>query len=133
MIEKEKVSKFLLWLGSLLMLVVSIVLLWKTNQKRLINAGNILVSVEIVEAPNKCSNIGKRGGYCTLKYNSKTFVKRAGNKFCHLVSGKMNLKMLTNKERNTFIFVGEYESAQFLYGGFLFMIGLIIMIKIFYN
>lgn len=74
-----------------------------------VDESKIYIEATILEAPYDCSNISSRAGFCKLKYNDKVFVKRAGNKFCHLVTGKEKVKMLTNKDGDVLLFPNEFS------------------------
>ena len=93
------------------------------------NDNPIKVIAEVIEYPSDCSKISTRGGYCKLKYKGKIYIKRAGNKFCNLVSGKDTVVVLTNKNEDELLFIGEYESSQFISGFFIMIVSIIIIIK----
>ena len=76
----------IMFYGGLLLILISIILFWRYIQEKNIYERSELVTLEIIESPDNCNNISTRGGYCTLKYNNDTLVKRAGNKFCLEVS-----------------------------------------------
>ncbi len=56
------------------------------------------ITLNVIEAPKNCNNISSRRGFCKLEYNGKIYVERAGNKFCHLVSGKSKGKNVDKQE-----------------------------------
>ncbi len=126
---KKMALNILLRAGSILIIIVSCMLIWKTYTKKIINETGIEVLVKIIESPRSCENITTRTGYCKLEYNGEIFIKRAGNKFCHFVSGEKTVKMLTNEKKDELLFIGEYDPTQYLYAIILFMIGVIIIIK----
>lgn len=127
MILKVKFLRNLLTLVGAFIILISSVIIWKNFIKKSIHDKGRKVEVIVLEAPSSCENITKRGGYCKLEYNGRVHVKRAGNKFCHLVSGKENVTMLTNGKE--VIFLQEYSGAPFVYGLILVVIGIIVMIK----
>lgn len=112
---------------------ISLIILSNAFKQREMNENPIKVTVEIIESPSDCSKITTRGGYCKLKYKGKVYVKRAGNKFCHLVSGKDTVVVLTNKSQDKLLFVDEYDSNQFIYGIFIMIVSIVIVIKGFRN
>ncbi len=124
---KIKFLRNLLILGGVFIIIISSIIIWKNFVKKEIYDEGSKVEVTVLEAPSSCKNITKRRGYCKLQYNGKVYVKRAGNKFCHLVSGKKNVTMLTNGEE--IIFLQEYSGEPFVYGLILVAIGIIIIIK----
>ena len=70
------------------------------------------VVVEIIEAPSDCDRIGRRGGFCKLKFNGSILIKKTGRKYCELVEGKKEIIMLTNYEQDKLIFLNEYEKEH---------------------
>lgn len=83
----------------------------------------------IIEAPENCENISSRGGFCKLEYNGKIYVERAGNKFCHLVSGKTEVKMLTNQNYSDLIVPDEFNNFEFASGFILLAFAIFLIIK----
>ncbi|CAA0241868.1 hypothetical protein [Tenacibaculum maritimum] len=113
-----------------LIFLISIVGLWTTYNKKVINENGIKVIANIIESPINCLNIkSRKDGYCKLEWKGKVYVKRAGKKFCHLVSGKKKIEMLTDAENEKLIFVDEYDSSQFGYSFMLMLISFIVIYK----
>jgi hypothetical protein len=110
-------------------MIIGVIGIWKTNEEFKLTNNGIGVVAKVIEAPNSCENISTRGGYCKLQYNNKIFIKRAGNKFCHLVSNKETVKMISNKIGSELIFENEYEKSEFIYSGLISLMGLFIAIK----
>ncbi|WP_299187683.1 hypothetical protein [uncultured Aquimarina sp.] len=119
----------LLTLAGLLMLVISSFIIWGNLIDRDINENGIKIIAKIIESPLSCKKITKRGGYCKLVYNGKIYVEKAGKKFCHLVSGKKEVSMLTNKEGDKLLFPGQYDNFEFLSGFLLALISIGVIIK----
>ena len=90
---------------------------------------NKVVTAKVIEAPDSCKNITKRGGYCKLLYREKIFVIKAGKKFCHLVSNREYVKMLTNEENDELIFPNKYKPIDFLFSLILFLLGVYTIVK----
>ncbi|WP_139856476.1 hypothetical protein [Aequorivita sinensis] len=99
---------------SVLILLVSFIGFWKTNEKRKIDSEGYEVIAEVVYCPENCATINYRLRHCKLKYNNKIFVKDIDLELCQLISEKEEIKMLTNKTRSRLLFEGEYESGDFL-------------------
>ncbi len=123
------VGKYGLLIGSIFIIVISSVLLYKTYEEYTITKEGNEVIVKILEAPDPCDTIGKRGGYCRLLFIDEVFVKKAGREFCHLVSQKDFVKMYTNPKRTVLIFNEEHQAIDFLYGFLLLAFGLVIAVK----
>lgn len=115
--------------GFSLMIVVSLMIVWKTFEKKNIAETGKTVIVDVIEAPADCSEVTTRTGYCKLRYKGEVFGKRAGNKFCHLVSNSSTVTMLTNKDENILLFVGEYDPLQFLYAVLIFLIAIVVGLR----
>lgn len=115
--------------GCLLMVVVSFMIIWKTFEKKNITETGKTVSVDVIEAPADCSKVTTRTGYCKLRYKGEIFGKRAGNKFCSLVSKNTVVSMLTNEDEDVFLFIDEYDPIEFLYSIAIIFIAIIIGIK----
>lgn len=115
-----------------LMAVISCVIISRTFEKRSIQERNEEVLAEILEAPNSCDNLGRRPPYSKIKYNNRVYIKKTGYQFCRLVSNRDNMKMLINEEGDELLFPNEYDPTQFLYGGLLLLIAVIIFIRKFW-
>lgn len=116
-----------MFFGGVLLIFIALASFWGFYSKKVIAERNELVKVQIIEAPEDCNNIPDRGGYCTFKYDDEIFVRRAGNKFCDQVVNQKQVLMLTNEQKSTFIFQGEYKSFEILYSILLFFLGIYIM------
>ena len=127
-----KLTKYPLTIIGLIMLVISCMLIWKNFERKWINDRGFEVAAIIFESPSSCDNIRKRTGYCKLEYDGKIYVKRAGNKFCHLVSGKETVTMLTNEDGSELLFPEEYKVEQFVYAFILIIISTLIIRKAIY-
>lgn len=64
-----------------------------------------------------------------MEYHGKIYVERAGNKFCHLVSGKKKVKMLTNENLSDLIFPDEFNDFEFASGFILFAFAIFLIFK----
>lgn len=123
----------LFFIGVLLMVVISAVILFKTFEKKEIISENIEVVAEVLESPNSCEDLGRRPPYSKIKYRDKVFIKKTGNNICHLVSQKKFVKMYSNKNGDEIIFLEEYDPMQFLYAILIFVIAVGISIRKFYS
>ena len=128
MLKNFNWNRLLSILGFLVFLI-SLIILWNAFRDREINENSVKITVEVIEYPSDCSKISTRGRYCKLKYKGKVYVKRAGNKFCNLVSGKDTIVVLTNKNEDKLLFIDEYESNQFMSGFIIMIVSIIIIIK----
>lgn len=111
------------------MITVAFLLIYKTYEKKEIVEANMIVIMDVIEAPLSCRNLSTRGGYCKLLFKGEIYGKKAGNKFCYLVSDNNQVRMLSNKDQDNFIFEGEYDPMQFVFAFLLIFIGVIILIK----
>ena len=119
-------------LGVALMATVSCIIILKTFEKKYITEENLEVIAKIIEAPSSCKNLGRRPPYSKIEYNDQIFIKKTGNEFCHLVSKKDSVKMLTNKKGDELLFPNEYNPTQFVYGSLLLLTAIIITVKKFW-
>jgi hypothetical protein len=87
------------------------------------------ILAKVLEAPTDCNKISSRGGYCTLEYQNRKYVIKAGNKFCYLVSGQKTVKMLTDEEGTDLSFPGEFTYFELFLGLLFLAIGLFCVIK----
>ena len=94
-----------------------------------INENGEQVLATIKEAPLNCKKINSRTGYCKLEFEGKIYIKRAGKKFCHLVSNRKVVKVLTDENRTNLLFPEEYESSQFTVAFIMMFISLLIIFK----
>lgn len=124
-----KSAKFLLPIASICMLTIGVMLFWQADQKRKITEMNLIVMAQIIEAPKSCKDVTTRGGYCKLRYNGKTFGKKAGIKFCPLLEGKTEVTMLSNKNGNKLLFPNEYQFRDYIFSILICIIALIIFFK----
>jgi hypothetical protein len=120
-------NKILIFLSSLLLLV-SLVILKGVKDREGVHLDNNQVFVNVVEAPKDCSKITSKGGYCTLEYNGKLYTKRAGNKFCYLVSNRETVKMLISGNSERLLFLDEYDSTDYLFGFIIMFLSIIFII-----
>lgn len=111
------------------MLAIGAMLIWQTDQERKITELNIIVTVQIIEAPLSCKEVTTRGGYCKLKYNEEIFGKKAGIKFCPLLEGKTDVNMLSNEEGTKLLFPEEYQSQDYIFATLLCLISVIIFLQ----
>ncbi|MFC4267685.1 hypothetical protein [Polaribacter marinivivus] len=118
-------SNKLLLILSFLVLGISLILFWGTYEKMIVEKNQIKVYAKVIEAPEDCSSVTSRGGYCNLEYNGKIYVKKAGIKFCDLVSNKEQVLMLTNKNRNKLFFIGSYKEEDYIYSLLIFILSII--------
>ena len=124
------IANYGLIFGGLFMLLIGTLGLNKAKTQMEITEEARKVTVEIIEAPSDCERIGRRGGFCKLKYNDKVFNKKTGRKFCRLVEGKKEITMFTNAEKDKLIFLNEYEKEHNWISGIgLCLFGIIITYK----
>ncbi|GAA4276819.1 hypothetical protein GCM10022259_15430 [Aquimarina mytili] len=115
------------------MIIISIITIIKTYEKKIISEKGIEVVAEVITAPNTCDNYRRRPPYSKIKFNNKIFIKKIEKDYCHWVSQKKTVKMLTNEKKNTLIFVNEYDPNQFVFGVLLMIIGIVISVKKLYD
>lgn len=126
---KNFITNNLLLFGGLLMMFISCMVIWGILIDYDIYKNGFEITANVIEAPENCENIPSRGGYCKLEYNGKIYVERAGNKFCHLVSGKKQVKMLTNEKLSALIFPDEFNDFEFVSGFILFAFAIFVISK----
>ena len=126
---KLLLSYNLLPLGGLFILFISVMVAWGNFIDYDIHKNGFPVTAQVVEAPIDCDNISRRGGFCKLEYNGKIYVEKAGRKFCHLVSGKETVKMITNNEAESLLFPDEFSDFEFVSPFILLVFALFVMIK----
>lgn len=116
-------------MGVILMATISVVILVKTYEKKVVNETNLIVEATIIESPKSCKNIGRRPPVSKIQYKGKIFIKKTGNKFCSQVVNKNKINMLSNEKGDILLFPNEYDSMQFVYGVILFGVSILITIK----
>lgn len=126
---KDFINNNLLLFGGIVVLFMSSMVIWGNLIDYDIYRNGIEITANIIEAPEDCENISSRGGFCKLEYNGKIYVERAGNKFCHLVSGKKKVKMLTNENYSDLIFPDEFNNFEFASGFILLAFAIFVIIK----
>lgn len=130
--KKNRFNIFYL-IGVTLMIVVSIVLLINTYEKKEIINEGIQVIAKVIESPNSCENLGRRPPYCKLKYKNKVFIKNTENNICYLVSQKEFVNVYSNKDGDEIIFLEEYNPMEFLYAILIMIIAIVIGLKKIYT
>jgi len=123
------ISKNILGIGGLILLFISVMIIWGNLIDYNIFKNGFEVNAKVVEAPENCLNISSRGGFCKLQYNNKMYVVKAGKKFCHLVSQKNEVKMLTDENLSQLLFPGEFNDFEFASGFILFTLATFIIFK----
>jgi hypothetical protein len=126
---KNFITNNLLLFGGLLMMFISCMVIWGNLIDYDIYKNGFEITANVIEAPENCENISSRGGYCKLEYNGKIYVERAGNKFCHLVSGKKKVRMLTNEKLSALIFPDKFNDFEFVSGFILFAFAIFVISK----
>ena len=126
---KKDWSRIVFLVGVVLMFAVSSIVIIKTFEKKAIQEKNIEVIAKVIEAPISCKDLGRRPPYSKIEYNNQLFIKKTGNQFCHLVSKREFVVMLTNEKGDELLFPNEYDPIQFVYGVALLLIAISISIK----
>lgn len=106
---------------SVLVLLISSIGFWETNENRKVDSEGFEVIAEVVYCSENCSEVNYRLRHCKLQYNNKIFIKDVDINLCQLISGKKEIKMLTNKKGSRLLFEGEYEEGDFVFS-FLLLI-----------
>ncbi len=126
---KNLITNNLLALGGFVMLFISCMGIWGNLIDYDIYKNGFEITANVIEAPENCDIISSRGGFCKLEYNGKIYIEKAGNKFCYLVSGKKQVKMLTNKNLSALIFPGEFNDFEFASGFILLGFAIFLFVK----
>lgn len=93
---------------------------------------NEKVSVRVIECDTNPSFSGRHGRnrYIKFEYNNKVHVKRTSLKYCKKIEGELYIEMLTNKEKDRFVFIGELdETIEHISSLLLITIGFFITYK----
>lgn len=125
---KSLLSFNLLPIGGLFLFFISFMVVWGNLIDYNVYENGFLVNVTVLEAPVSCDNISSRGGFCTLEYRGNKYITRAGNKFCHLVSGQKSVQMITDKKATKLLFPDEFTYFEFLSGFVLMAFALYVII-----
>lgn len=112
-------------------IIVGLLISWGNLIDYNIYKNGFPIMAKVLEAPTDCNKISSRGGYCTLEYQNRKYVIKAGNKFCYLVSGTRTVQMLTDDSGEDLLFPGEFTYFEFSTGFIFIAIGIIIVIKYF--
>ena len=126
---KNLITNNLLALVGFVMLFISCMGIWGNLIDYDIYKNGFEITANVIEAPENCDNISSRGGFCTLVYNGKIYIEKAGNKFCHLVSGKKTVQMLTNTNLSDLIFPEEFNYFEFTSGFILLAFAIFLFVK----
>lgn len=119
----------LLPIGGLFLFFISFMGVWGNLIDYNIYINGFFVNATILEAPVTCENISSRGGFCTLEYKGNKYITRAGNKFCHLVSGQNSVQMITDRNAAKLLFPNEFTYFEFLSGFVLLAFALYVIIS----
>lgn len=119
---KQKIKHIILITLSFLILSISFIGFWTTNEKRKIDSEGFEVFAEVIYYPENCSTIYYRYRHCKLKYNDKIFIKDIDLKMCDFISDKNEIKMLTNEKGTRLMFEEEYEAGDFIFSFFLLIL-----------
>ena len=112
--NKKNKNKILIAL-SVLILSISFIGFWRTNEKRKIDSEGFEVFAEVIYCTENCSTENYRTRHCKLKYDGKIFVKDIDLEMCEFISGKKEIKMLTNEKGSRLLFEEEYEAGDFVF------------------
>ena len=119
------ISKYGLLFGGISIFAVSLIVIRNGFLEKDLIEENRIVNVQILELLESRSNY-----YLKLQYDNQSFVERIDADNFRRIKGKNEVRMLTNKENNKFIFSNSFkQNNNFLYGSLLGLIGLIIIYK----
>jgi hypothetical protein len=110
-------------------IIVGLLVSWGNLIDYSIYKNGFPIIAKVLEAPTDCNKISSRGGFCTLEYQNRKYVIRAGNKFCYLVSGQKTVEMLTDVDGTDLSFPGEFTYSELFLGFLFFIFGLFCVIK----
>lgn len=123
-------SNRILSLGGFFIFLIGGIGIYNSYIEKQITKANKAVLVDVID----CYRTARGDNFFKFTFEGKKFVKRTKYLFCRRISGKEKVKMLTNKDKNTFIFSDELEvNDNFGYGIVLALIGLFIVYKGFRN
>ncbi|MEN3323580.1 hypothetical protein VP395_07565 [Mariniflexile soesokkakense] len=111
-------------IGGFFMILISCIVLRNGYLDEKITEKNNYVKVRVVD----CYEYGKRNYFLKFEYDEKTYVKRTKALYCEKVSGKNEIEILINDNKDGFILLDEYEN-DFTFGIILFSISLVIIYK----
>ncbi len=107
------------------MLPISLILIRNASIDKEITELNNQVKVQIVEWSKN-----RKSQFVKFKYGNQNISKRTSTDFYRKFRDKKEVTMLTNREKDRFIFPGEFEQENgYLYGTILVLVSLFIVYK----
>ena len=120
------IVKYGLIIGGIFMLLLSSIIIRNGYLDQEITERNEKVTVKVID----CYETGKRNYFLKFEFKNKEFVKRTKAQYCRKLVNKNETEMLTNKNRDRFIFSDELDTDNdFLFGFILSGIALVIIFK----
>lgn len=131
---KDKILIFLyrygLIIGGVFMLLVSLIILRNGYLDKQMTEKNEKVTVKVIG----CTKDRNGNYFFEFEFDNEVFLKRTKAQYCRYLKNENEAIMLTNKNRDRFIFRNEYKTNNNFIYGILFMgIALVIVFKGFKN
>ena len=108
------------------MLVISSIIIRNGYLDKEITERNEKVVVRVID----CYETGKKNYFLKFAFENNIVVKRTKAKYCRNLKNTNQTELLTNENRDRYIFIDEYETDNdFLFGFILSGVALIIIFK----
>lgn len=112
--------------GGILILMIALALLVKGIDQYRLTTRSETVVVKVVDCYKQTSHRSRY--FLKFKYENQIYIKRIKGVQCQNLKKVDSLKLLTNRERNKFIFVDELKRDNgFVYSFIFFVVGVIII------
>lgn len=113
-------------IGSFLITIISIVLLWRTIEKKHILLNGKEIEVRIVEIPVSCTTSSKElKAFFRFEYNNEKYTKNIKGSYCQTLKIGHFVKLKTNSENSIFVFTDENINTEFISGFMFLSLGLV--------
>lgn len=122
--------KRVLSVGSVIIILISLLLLYRNIVKKNIELFGKEVIVEVIDVPISCDISNKNlKAFFRFQYNNKIYTKNLKNKYCELVKTNKTLKLKTNSDNTIFIYIDEDVNQELFFNFLLLAFGCIIFYK----
>lgn len=112
--------------GGFLVLIISVILLWKTIEKKNILLNGIEIEARVVDIPVSCETSSKNlKPFFRFEYNNKEYTKNIKGSYCKTLEIGRLVKLKTNTENSIFVFTDENINKEFIFGFVLLLLGVI--------
>lgn len=111
-------------IGGGLIVIISIIGLFRIIEKKEIQLNGKEIEVRIVDIPVSCKESSKwLKPYFKFEYNNKKYSKNIKGKYCKILENSRIIILKTNSDNSIFIFPDENINRELIWGIILLVIG----------